>query len=178
MAAFAFCFLYWLSFNWVVLPICDHWFVHGLALNTRQPISRNNVDRFIYIYILIRYDGFVMHICLEKCGMKLLIHSETLMVALMSWCRISDSLFSKTMLTELWDIYTNMLQWVCCEHNMLTCHRCPVRFSGSDNLVSTTSWKSKHMFGKVWDEIINPFANFNDCTVEVWELIVISSHIV
>ena len=25
------------------------------------------------------------------------------------------------------------------------------------------------MPSKVWDEITNPFANFNGCTVEVWE---------
>ena len=31
--------------------------------------------------------------------------------------------------------------------------------------------ESNHASGKVWNEIIYPFPNFNDATVEVWELI-------
>ena len=30
---------------------------------------------------------------------------------------------------------------------------------------------SNHMLGKVWDEMIYPFPNFNGCAVEVWEWI-------
>ena len=33
---------------------------------------------------------------------------------------------------------------------------------------------SKHMSSKVWGEIIQPFPNFNGCTVEVWDVYVIS----
>ena len=29
------------------------------------------------------------------------------------------------------------------------------------------AWISNHMPGKVWDEIMYPFLNFNDCTIEV-----------
>ena len=32
-------------------------------------------------------------------------------------------------------------------------------------------WISKHMPNKVWDEITDPFSNFNGATVEVWEWI-------
>ena len=172
---FVFCIDYHLTGSWCRSVITCLFMVWRWISDNLFP---ETMSLDLYTYILMRYDGFVGHICLEKCGMKLFIHSETLMVALMSWCCISDSLFSKMMLTELWDIYTNMLQWVCCEHNILTSYRRLVWFSGSDNLGSTMSWKSKHMFGKVLDEITNPFANFNDCTVDVWELIVISSHTV
>ena len=30
---------------------------------------------------------------------------------------------------------------------------------------------NNHMPRKLWDEIINPFPNFNGCTIEVWEWI-------
>ena len=33
------------------------------------------------------------------------------------------------------------------------------------------AWISDHILSKVWDEIIYPFSNFNDCTVEVGEWI-------
>ena len=33
------------------------------------------------------------------------------------------------------------------------------------------TWISNHMLSNVWDEIIYPLANFNDCALEVWEWI-------
>ena len=38
-------------------------------------------------------------------------------------------------------------------------------------IMQIPAWISNHMPSKVWDEIINPFPNFNGCTVEVWEWI-------
>ena len=31
------------------------------------------------------------------------------------------------------------------------------------------AWITIHMAGKVWNEILCPFSNFNGCTIEVWE---------
>ena len=33
------------------------------------------------------------------------------------------------------------------------------------------AWISNHMHSKMWDEIIYPFPNFSDSTIEVWEWI-------
>ena len=38
-------------------------------------------------------------------------------------------------------------------------------------LILNPAWISNHMHRKVWDEITDPFPNFNDCAVEVWEWI-------
>ena len=38
-----------------------------------------------------------------------------------------------------------------------------------DITFSIPTWTSNHMPSKVWDEITDPFSNFNGCTVEVWE---------
>ena len=38
-----------------------------------------------------------------------------------------------------------------------------------NGLTSITAWKSYYGHCKVWDEITNPFPNFNDAAVEVWE---------
>ena len=46
-----------------------------------------------------------------------------------------------------------------------------------DGLTLISSWISNRMPNKVWDDIACPFPNFNDCTVEVWNGYVISSHI-
>ena len=35
------------------------------------------------------------------------------------------------------------------------------------------AWISDYMHFKGWDEITNPFPNFNGCTIEVWEWIII-----
>ena len=36
-------------------------------------------------------------------------------------------------------------------------------------LTSVPAWICRHMTSEVWDEITNPFPNFNGCTVEFWE---------
>ena len=36
-------------------------------------------------------------------------------------------------------------------------------------IVKESPWISNHMHNKVWDEITNPFPNFNSCTIGVWE---------
>ena len=38
-------------------------------------------------------------------------------------------------------------------------------------LTSILVWRSIHIHSKVWDEIIDPFLNFNGATVEDWEWI-------
>ena len=37
----------------------------------------------------------------------------------------------------------------------------------SIGLTLTPAWMSNHIRYKVWDEITNPFLNFNGCSVEV-----------
>ena len=48
------------------------------------------------------------------------------------------------------------------------CFRVPFYSCG---LTLIPSWISNHISGKVWDEIIYSFPNFNGATVEVWEWI-------
>ena len=44
------------------------------------------------------------------------------------------------------------------------------------SLTVNPEWISNHMPSNVWDKIVYPFPNFNGCTVEVWQWLVIFSH--
>ena len=37
------------------------------------------------------------------------------------------------------------------------------------NKIALSAWISNHIYYKVWNEITNPFPNFNGETIEVWE---------
>ena len=87
-------------------------------------------------------------------------------------------------LLDIWQVCKVARCW--CQAILACCAyvTCPVDITGKKlrnpdcritrsprGLPLTPVWISNHMPSKVWDEIPYPFANFNGCTVEVWEWI-------
>ena len=71
-------------------------------------------------------------------------------------------------LSEGWFSIFKTVVWPFCQFQL---HQQTTPFTNIFNLILIKGWLINYIHYKVWDEITNPFPNFNGGAIEVWEWI-------